>query len=422
MTVDEQLTSHAFFAEGDFYSLFETLRREEPVRWTLNPGGKPFWSVFRHADIKRIFEEPERFSSERDGIMPLIGAEMDAIGAETFGLGENVLVVDPPRHTELRKLIATPFLPNALKDGEERTAQLISEIFDRLPENGECDLVDDLGAKIPMAVICDILQVPSTDWGSMLRWGQMALGGNDPEFQQGSATETILTGFRSMFQYTGKLGMERRGCPFTDPLSQLANTKVAGKELTASEVAYNGQQLLLAGFETTRNSFAGGVYALLEHPEQMAILRKNPKTIRLAVEEFVRWTNPVISLMRTATEEVEVGGKTIRAGDRVVCWVASANRDETVFDRPKDFDVTRHPNRHMGFGAGPHFCLGGPLAKIELRCAVEELLERYEGIELTGKVERVHSLFVGGLKHMPVRLRKRSAAPANRDAVAGHAA
>ena len=414
MTIDEQLTSHSFFAdEKSFYALFKRLRQEEPVRWTLNPGGTPFWSVFRHADIKRIFEEPESFSSERGGVMPLIGAEMDAIGAETFGLGENLLVVDPPRHTELRKVIATPFLPMALKDSEARTAQLISEIFDRLPANGECDLVDDLGAKIPMAVICDILQVPSSDWASMLKWGQMALGGNDPEFQEGTAIETILKGFRSMFNYTGKLGMERRGCPFSDPMSQLANTPVGGRELTQSEVAYNGQQLLLAGFETTRNSFAGGVYALLQHPEQMAILRKDRKVIRLAVEEFVRWTNPVISLMRTATADVEIGGKTLRAGDRVVCWTASANRDEAVFDRPDEFDVTRHPNRHLGFGAGPHFCLGGPLAKIELRCAVEQLLERYEGIELNGKVERVHSLFVGGLKHMPVKLKKRVTAPAD---------
>jgi cytochrome P450 len=407
-TVDEKLTRHSFFAdEAAFYDLFRTLRREEPVHWTQNPGGKPFWSVFRHADIKRIFEEPEHFSSERGGIMPLIGAEMDAIGAETFGLGENVLVVDPPRHTELRKVIATPFLPVALKDSEARTAQLISEIFDRLPDDGLCDLVDDLGAKIPMAVICDILQVPSADWPAMLRWGQMALGGNDPEFQQGTATETILAGFRNMFRYTGQLGMARRGCPFSDPMTQLANTQVGGRALTESEVAYNGQQLLLAGFETTRNSFAGGVYALLQHPEQMAILRRDRRVIRLAVEEFVRWTNPVISLMRTATADVQIGGRTVRAGDRVVCWVASANRDEEVFERPDEFDVTRHPNRHLGFGAGPHFCLGGPLAKIELRCAVEQLLERYEGIELTGAVERVHSLFVGGLKHMPVRLRRR---------------
>jgi cytochrome P450 len=411
MTIDEQLTSHSFFADEErFYELFRTLRREEPVHWTQNPGGTPFWSVFRHADIKRIFEEPESFSSERGGIMPLIGAEMDALGKETFGLGENVLVVDPPRHTELRKVIAAPFLPVALKDSEERTAQLISQIFDRLPENGECDLVDDLGAKIPMAVICDILQVPSSDWASMLRWGRMALGGNDPEFQEGSATETILCGFRSMFNYTAKLGNERRGCPFSDPMSKLANMQVDGRALTESEVAYNGQQLLLAGFETTRNSFAGGVYALLQHPDQMAILRKDRRVIRLAVEEFVRWTNPVLSLMRTATEDVEIGSKRIKAGDRVVCWLASANRDEEVFERPDEFDVTRHPNRHIGFGAGPHFCLGGPLAKIELRCAVEELLERYEGIELNGPVERVHSSFVGGLKRMPVRLRRRASA------------
>lgn len=174
--------------------------------------------------------------------------------------------------------------------------------------------------------------------------------------------------------------------------------------LTPSQVAHNGVQLMLAGFETTRNAFSGGVLALLEHPEQMALLREDPKRLRLAVEEIVRWSDPVISLMRVATADTEVGGKKIKAGERVLLWFPSANRDSEAFDEPYKFDITRHPNLHLGFGAGPHFCLGGPLAKLEIRLAMEELLERYDGIEITGPVERVQSSFVGGLKHRPVKL------------------
>jgi cholest-4-en-3-one 26-monooxygenase len=409
MTIDERLTSPAFFAEGDFRALFARMRREDPVHWTECASGPGFWSIFRHADLSRILDEPQRFSSEREGVMPIMGAELDEVAKEGFGVGENVLVVDPPRHTAFRKVIAGPFLPKALRDGEARTRRLVAEIFDELPESGECDLVEDLGAKIPMAVICDIMKIPREDWDDVLGWGRMAIGGTDPEFQQGGgAVETIRTGFRQVREYNARLAEERRGCPYADPLTSLANATFDGRPLTRSEIAYNGQQVMLAGFETTRNAFSGGVLALLEHPKQMEKLRADPKIVRYAVEEVVRWTDPVISLMRVATEDVEIGGKPIRAGDRIVLWFASANRDETVFDRPDEFDVTRHPNPHVGFGAGPHFCLGAPLARIELHAALEELLARYEGIEIVGAVERVQSNFVGGLKRLPVRLKKRA--------------
>ncbi len=208
-----------------------------------------------------------------------------------------------------------------------------------------------------------------------------------------------------MYDYGMRRSSERRGCPFSDPLTLLVNATVDNQPLTPSLVAHNAVQIILAGFETTRNAFSGGVLALLEHPDQMALLREDPKRLRLAAEEFVRWSDPVISLMRTATADTELGGRKILEGERVMLWFPSANRDSEVFERPYDFDITRHPNQHLGFGAGPHFCLGGPLAKMEIRLAMEELLERYDGIEITGPVERVQSTFVGGLKHLPVKLK-----------------
>ncbi len=407
MNVDTCLNDPTFFATDEYYRLFDRMRADDPVHWTESPDGRGYWSIFRHADLKHILNEPELFSSEREGVMPVIDTAMAEISREAMGVGENVLTIDPPRHGEYRKVMAAPFLPKALSDNEARTAALISGIFDGLPAHGEIDLVSDLAVRIPMAVICDILNLPPEHWDDLLAWGKMAIGGTDPEYRQGSAAETVSRGFAAMYDYSLRLSTQRRGCPFSDPLTLLANATVCGGALRPSEVAHNGVQLMLAGFETTRNAFSGGVLALLENPAQMALLREDPKRIRLAVEEFVRWSDPVISLMRVATADTEIGGRPIHAGDRLLLWFPSANRDAAVFDRPYEFDVSRHPNLHLGFGAGPHFCLGGPLAKSEIRIAMEELLRRYDGIEITGPVERVQSSFVGGLKHLPVRLKAR---------------
>lgn len=166
--------------------------------------------------------------------------------------------------------------------------------------------------------------------------------------------------------------------------------------------------MVFAGFETTRNAIAGGVLAFVENPEQLALMREDPKRLRLAIEEIIRWTDPAISVMRVATRDAQIAGKPVRAGDRVVLWLPSANRDPEIFERPYEFDVTRHPNLHVGFGAGEHFCLGAPLAKAEIRLTLEELLDRYDKIEITGPFERVQSNFVGGLKRLPVKLTRKA--------------
>ncbi len=410
-TVDQKLTDPAFFADEDrFYGLFAQLRSDDPVHWTVGPDGLGLWSVFKHADVKKILNDTALFSSEREGDMPIFNRDVEIVAAEAFGIGQSILVTDPPRHTEMRKFVDPPFKPKALEEFSERCGRLIRDIFDHLPENGECDVVSDIGAKIPMAVICDILKIPEEDWDTIFKWGKMTLGSGDPEYVEAGSSmlETTLSGFRSMRAYCSKLALERRGCPFSDPLTRLANAEIDGKRLTDSEVAYNGLVLLIAGFETTRNAFAGGVLALLQNTDQMTKLRENPKLIRLAAEEMVRWTSPVISVMRVATADTEIGGKPIKEGERIIAWLASANRDEEAFDHPHKFDVTRQPNLHLGFSGGPHFCVGGPLAKMEISFALQEVLDRYDGIEIIGPVERVHANFVGGLKRLPVRLKPKA--------------
>ena len=410
-TVDEKLIDPAFFGdEAQFYELFAQMRREDPVHWTSGADGIEFWSLFKHSDIKKLLNDTHLFSSEREGDMPIFNRDLEIVAAEAFGIGDSILVTDPPRHTELRKVVDPPFKPKALEELSERCGYLIKEIFDRLPENGECDVVSDIGAKIPMAVICDILKIPEKDWDTIFKWGKMTLGSGDPEYVEAgsSVLDTMLSGFRSMRTYCGDLALERRGCPFSDPITRLANAEINGRRLTDAEIAYNALVLLIAGFETTRNAFAGGVLALLQNPDQMAKLREDPKLIRLAAEEMVRWTNPVISIMRVATADTEIGAKQIKEGDRIVAWLASANRDEEAFESANKFDVTRHPNLHVGFSGGAHFCVGGPLAKMEISFALKEVLDRYDGIEIIGPVERVQANFVGGLKRLPVRLQRKA--------------
>ncbi len=402
--LDAQLINPATFRDESFYDLLARMRRDDPVHRTVGLNGARFWSVFKHADVKRVFHEANLFSSEVAGVMPVMDGALREVNRDTFGPGEMLISIDPPRHGKFRDLVSAPFMPNALQETADRKAALIAKIFDDLPDDGIIDLVDDLAAKIPMVIIADILGLPPERCDDLLAWGKMMMTGADPDYIQGDAAETAETGMRLMHECVRNLAMPRRGCPFADALGSLANGEVDGRMLTEAEIVQNGTLLILAGFETTRNSFSGGFYELLQHPDQMDLLREDPKLIRRAVEEMVRWANPVITLLRVATADTEIRGQPIAAGDEVVVWLASANRDEEAFPRADEFDVTRSPNPHLAFGFGPHTCLGGPLAKVELRVALEEMLKRYSGFEIISQPERTQTNFNGGLKRFPIRL------------------
>jgi cytochrome P450 len=247
--------------------------------------------------------------------------------------------------------------------------------------------------------------IPRHDWPDMFRWGNMVAGNEDPEYQveSGSPADTRQEGSRNIGRYCIGAALERRGSDGEDLLSVLGNARIDGRLLTESQLGHNGLLYVGAGLETTRNAISAGLLALLEHPDQLELLLSDEALLPTAVEEILRWASPVTHFARVATEDTELGDKQIRKGDRVALWFPSGNRDEAVFDHPYTFDIRRKPNEHIAFSKGEHFCAGAHLARLELRLMLQALLKRTRQIELTGKVERLRSNFLAGIKHMPVK-------------------
>jgi cholest-4-en-3-one 26-monooxygenase len=278
--------------------------------------------------------------------------------------------------------------------------------------DGECDFVVDVAARLPMAFICEIMGSPRKDWPDMFKWGNMSVGQEDPEYQveSGSPLETQQEGVKGIGGYVTKLALERRGGDGEDLLSVLGNARIGERYLTEGELFHNGWLYTLGGLETTRNAISGGLLALIQHPTERERLVNDSKLMPSAIEEILRWTSPITHIARTATRDTELGGKKIRVGERVALWLPSANRDEAIFDDPYRFDIERSPNEHVAFGRGEHFCAGAHLARLELRLMLKTLLMRIEHIELRGKVERLKSNVIAGIKHMPIRFMRTHAA------------
>jgi len=277
-------------------------------------------------------------------------------------------------------------------------------ILDEVAPRGSCDFVVDVAAQLPLAVICEMMGVARPDWRLMFEATNQVLGGDDHEYQtdERDRVQTVDHGQRALFGHFGRLLAERRERPSQDLVSVLASAEVDQEPLTDEEILYFCYLLILAGNETTRNAISGGVLALAEHPDQRARLAADSGLLPVAIEEILRWTSPVLHMARVATRDCELRGVSIARGQKVVVWYPSANRDEDVFAEPDRFDVARDPNEHLAFGHGEHFCLGASLARLELRVMFEELLRRLPDLRLAGPAERLHSTFIGGIKHMPV--------------------
>ncbi len=402
LDIDAALSDPGFFVDHDPHPLWRQLRKEDPVHWTEDLL-RGFWSITRYDDIIAVVSAPALFTSAQLISVPS-SPEMEQLTPEMLGSGEMMLMTDPPLHGAMRRAFNRLMLPRAIGRFEAPGPQLVSEILNEALARGECDFVVDVAARLPMAFICEIMGIPRTDWPDMFRWGNMIAGNEDPEYQveSGSAVDTRLEGTLSIGKYCVRAALERRGGDGED-LSVLGNAQINGRPLTERELAHNGVLYVGAGLETTRNAISAGLLALLEHPAELELLLRDQALMPTAVEEILRWSSPVTHFARVAMKDTELGGKQIHRGDRVVLWFPSANRDEDVFANPYTFDIRRTPNEHLAFSKGEHYCAGAHLARLELRLMLQALLKRTKQIELTGKVERLRSNFLAGIKHMPVR-------------------
>jgi cholest-4-en-3-one 26-monooxygenase len=396
--MDLDLLDLDMFQRGEQDEVFARLRREAPVSWQEHPHGRGFWSVVQHGDVVTVNRDAALFSSELGSISLLDPDERaNAVGVDTRGA--MMIATDPPRHTRYRRLVNSGFTPRTMKAIEQSLAGRATKIVDLVIERGSCDFVTDVAAELPLQAIADIMGVPQEDRGRLFDWSNRMVGLDDPEYA--STDGTVASA--ELYAYVNDLARQRRADPRDDIVTLLVNAQIEGDSL--SEVEFDMFMLLLtlAGNETTRNSTSWGMWALIENPEQYALLRDRPDLIDSAVEEILRWASPVLHFRRTATADTELHGQRIAKGDKVVMWHISANRDERVFAEPFRFDITRTPNNHVAFGGGgPHHCLGAYLARMQLRLMIGEIVARIPDMELAAKPELLRSNVLRGVKHMPV--------------------
>jgi cholest-4-en-3-one 26-monooxygenase len=383
------------------------LRKNKPVYWCEWPLTDPFWAITKHADIVQISKQPKLFINSKRLLVFVPDKPSEEEPVPPF---RHLLNMDPPEHGDYRTIVSRRFTPRGVEHLRPEIERITREVLDKFVDRTECDFVIDISSKIPLAVIAELLGVPHEDWDRLFRWTNQVIGGGDPEFQDGSNQDDTFDKARmELFTYFSDMVTKRIQSPTEDITSVVANAQVNGAAMPQFEMLSYYLLLVVAGNETTRNATTGGLQALIENPEQFRRLKQDPSLIKPAVEEIVRWTSPVIQFTRTATEDTEIRGQKIKQGESVCLFYPSGNRDEEVFENPNKFDVGRTPNPHVAFGIGEHFCLGANLARLELEVIFRQLAARLEHPELNGRVERLRSSFVGGIKHMPIKFKLKPA-------------
>jgi cholest-4-en-3-one 26-monooxygenase len=383
------------FEHGFPHDHFRRLRKEDPVHWHEGDiyGGPGYWVLSRYDDIKWVSKNPKLFVSGRGN---LIEQRPDV----ELDVGRSMITMDPPAHPRYRKIVSQAFTPQRIRDLEAKTYAIVDDILDRVAGKGECDFVRDVAAELPLQIICEFLGVPQEDSHRIFEWSNALIGTEDPEYS-GSEVQSRVAAIE-MLQYAYQLGQKRLAEPKEDLITALLLTEVDGERLEMLEWGMFFVLLSIAGNETTRNLISHGLWLLIENPEARARLIAEPTLIPSAVEEMLRYRAPVMYFRRTAKQDTEVAGRKIREGDKLTLWYPSANRDESMFSEPDRFDIARHPNDHLAFGVGQHFCLGAHLARLEIRVMFERLLSRLPDMELAGPVRTLRSHFIDGIKSMPV--------------------
>ncbi len=386
------------FQRDEQHDMFAYLRAHDPVSWHDHPKGRGFWNVVRHGDVVKLSQDPLLFSSKVGGISILDLDEMgmdDALDPRGFMM----IYMDPPEHTRFKLLVNGGFTPTALRFVETYLRNRAALIVDRVIEDGGCDFARDIATDLSLEGLGALMGFPQEDLHLLGELGDRLSISNTSGMAQ-DATDAAWT----LYNYFNELIRSPRPDSGDDIVSRFVHAEIDGERL--SEFEFNMFMLLLtgAGQETTRHAMSWGVLALIRHPDQLELLQEKPDLIPGAVEETLRWASSGQHFRRTATADTEISGREIRAGDKVVLWYVSANRDEDVFVDPYSFSVTRDPNDHLTFGGrGPHLCLGANLARIELRVMLEEVLARMPDISSAGQPELLASNFMRGITRMPVR-------------------
>jgi len=409
------LDPQRYATKGYPHEIWSRLRRESPLHWCDPAELVPFWAVTKHAHIVEISKQPEIFESGK-GIVPAtkeVAARIARGERGPFDMMQTIITMDPPKHRKYRKVASPYFAPHAMNRIDEvvqaSARRLVNKLYDAQTNGeGRCDFVTEIAVPHPLRILCSILGVPEADEPVILRLTQQLFAADDPEFKRAEADRDEA--FRALgiefLQYFMKIISDRRSSARPDLAGLLATAQVDGAPMGDIETLGYYLIVFTAGHDTTRNSLAGGMLALLENPAEREKLRRDPAgRVIDAVEEIVRWTTPVNYMMRTAARGYELAGAKIRPGDRLLLFYASANRDEDVFEDPFAFRIDRHPNLHLGFGTGEHFCLGSHLARRSQRALFSELVGRLEEVELDGPPERLAASFVAGVKHLPIRYR-----------------
>ncbi|MGA9279625.1 cytochrome P450 [Ilumatobacter sp.] len=404
---DADITDHDTYTSGVPHATFERLRHEDPVHWTEEKDGSGFWSILRYDDALAVSRDVETFTSSK-------GIRLEQMDDEEAAARLTMMELDPPEHTQYRRLVSKGFTGRSVNGYEDDIRQLAAEVIDDALAEPEFDFVHAIAQQLPMRMLGKMLGTSDEDGHRLVEWGDALLGNTDPEFTDYPVDLTDTEQFRmvpfrspasiQIFQFAQEQVLDRRTCPRDDVISQLLAPTKSGEPLTDLQFNNFFTLLVAAGNDTTRYTMTHGLWTMMNHPELWETWKADPSLTPTAIEEIMRTSAVTMHFRRTATRDVEMRGKQIKEGDRVVMWFNSANHDADQFEHPFRFDLARTPNEHMTFGrSGPHFCLGAWLARMEVRLVFEELFKRIDHFEPVGPIDRLRSNFIAGIKRLPVR-------------------
>lgn len=402
------ITSHDTYVNGVPYATFDRLRAEDPVHWTEEADGSGFWSILRYDDALAVSRDVETFTSSK-------GIRLEEMDEEETAARLTMMELDAPEHTRLRRLVSKGFTRRSVESYEEPIRALAVEVIERAIQNDTFDFVHDIAEELPMRMLGRLLGTSDEDGRKLVTWGDALLGNTDPDFTDfpvdlTNTDEFRMVPFRSpasieIFKYAQTQAEDRRECPGHDVISQLLEPTTDGEPLTDLEFNNFFTLLVAAGNDTTRYTMTHGMFSFMQHPQLWDAWKADASLTPTAVDEVLRTSSVTMHFRRTATKDIEMRGKQIKAGDKVVIWFNAANHDPEAFADPYRYDLARSQNDHMAFGRnGPHLCLGAWLARMEVRLVFEELMKRVDRLEPAGDIKRLRSNFISGIKEMPVRV------------------